>query len=220
MGPRDKHFLEIKELTMDWQNSVENEPETHGRSRHLLSHWFVRLNVSLILVFAIFTAPLAPLASATKLVEAKLAKPKSATSQTGISIVLYGPQQFDRLSGSPATVTQQFSVPTGVIAPYTIHVQNGAMDGTHRVSSGSIQLNGVELFTQNELEDNTPVLSQTVTLQSSNSLAVTLTSAIGSFLTISISGIRTELPAASLVSIDPIRATQGESLVVSLEGQN
>ena len=204
---------------MDWEKLVENEPETHGRSYLLFSRWFIRLNVSLILAFAILTAPLAPIASATKLAEAKLAKPRSTNSQTGATVVFYGPQRFDRLSGSPVTVTEQFSVPSGMVAPYTIRIVNGAADGTHRVSSGTIHLNGVELFTQ-QLEDNTPVLSQTVTLQSSNELAVNLTSAIGSFLTISVSGIRTELPAATLVSIDPIRATQGESLVVSLEGQN
>jgi len=201
---------------MDWQNSVE----TRDRSYRLLSKLFSRLNISLILAFAVLTAPLASIAFSTKLAEAKTANHKSATSQAGSSIVFYGPQRFDRLSGSPVTVTQQFSVPTGVIAPYTIQIQNGAADGTHRVSSGTIHLNGVELFTQNEIEDNTPVLSQTVTLQSSNVLAVTLTSSIGSFLTISFSGTQTVLPPASLVSIDPIRATQGESLIVSLQGQN
>jgi RHS repeat-associated protein len=88
------------------------------------------------------------------------------------------------------------------------------------VSNATIQLNGVELFTHNEINDNTPFVSQTVTLQSSNELVVEITSSIGSFLTISVSGIQTVLPTASLVSIDPTRAVQGETLVVSLQGQN
>ena len=207
---------------MDWQKSLEKEPETRGRTHRVLSTLFFRLSVSLILAFAILTAPLAPIASATKLVEAKAADRSSrlATTQAGDTVVFYGPQQFTRASGSPVTVTQQFSVPFGVVAPFTIQIQNGAPDGTHRVSSATIHLNGVELFTQNEIKDSTPAISQTVPLQSSNVLAVKLTSSIGSFLTISFSGNRIAVPPASLVSINPIRATQGQSLTVALQGQN
>jgi len=208
---------------MDWQNSMENDSNTHGRLWFLLSALFSRVSISLVVAFAIITSTVAPVALATKNVEARYAKvpAKSLTNtQSGATVTFYGPHQFTRDVGSPVTVTEQFSIPSGVIAPYTIEVQNGGPGGWQRVSSATIHLNGVELFTQNEIEDNTPVLSQAVTLQSSNVLAVELTSSIGSFLTISFSGIRTILPPASLVSIDPIRATQGQSLEVLLQGQN
>lgn len=207
---------------MDWQNSPADEQQTPGLAYRFLTLLFSRLNVSLILAFAILTAPLASIASATKLAAATATNrsTKSAATQTGDSVVFYGPRQFTRSSGSPVTVTEQFTIPVGVVAPYTINIQNGAADGTHRVSSATIKLNNVELFTQNEIKDSTPAVAQTVTLQTLNVLSVKLTSSIGSFLTISFSGIRTVLPPASLVSIDPIRATQGQSLTVSLQGQN
>jgi NHL repeat-containing protein len=42
----------------------------------------------------------------------------------------------------------------------------------------------------------------------------------GSFFTISVTGVRSVVPAANLISVNPARATQGESLTVSLQGQN
>lgn len=209
---------------MDWQNSMENDSNTHGRLWFLLNALFSRVSISLVVAFAIITSTVAPVARATKDVEARYAKVPAkpvTNTQSGGTVTFYGPHQFTREAGSPVTVTEQFSIPSGIVAPYTIEVQNGGPDGWRRVSSASIQLNGVELFTQNKIEDNTPVLSRTVTLQSLNVLAVEITSSIGSFLTISVSGIQTVLPPASLVSIDPIRATQGQqSLVVSLQGQS
>ena len=196
---------------MDWQNSMENDSNTHGRLWFLLNALFSRVSISLVVAFAIITSTVAPVARATKDVEARYAKVPAkpvTNTQSGARVTFYGPHQFTREAGSPVTVTEQFSIPSGIIAPYTIEVQNGGPGGWQRVSSASIQLNGVELFTQNKIEDNTPVLSRTVTLQSSNVLAVELTSSIGSFLTISVSGIQTVLPPASLVSIDPIRTAR------------
>src|SRR5215510_810748 len=98
-----------------------------------------RLLLSLLLVFAVVMGSIAPSALATKLATAE--RPVKPTSQTGNSVTFYGPQYFIRGAGSPATVTEQFSIPSGVIAPYTIEVQNGGAGGWQRVSSATIQLN-------------------------------------------------------------------------------
>jgi RHS repeat-associated protein len=215
---------------MDWQNSMEssmessmeNDSNTHGRLWFLLSALFSRVSISLVVAFAVITSTVSPVALAARVTEARYSKvpAKSATNtQSGETVTFYGPRRFDRLSGSPVTVTEQFPIAAGVNPPYTIQIQNGAADGTHRVSSATIHLNGVELFTQNAIKDTTPSLSQTVILQSLNTLQVKLTSAVGSFLTISFTGVRDVLPA-SLASIAPTRATQGQSLAVTLQGQN
>src|SRR6185436_3083421 len=139
---------------MDCTKSFDEYQDKHNK--HVPSIFTVLsppLLLSLLLVFAVVMGSIAPSALATKLATAKRpVKPASTatatTPQSGDSIVFYGPRQFTRASGSPVTVTEQFSVPFGVVAPYTINVLNGAADGSHRVSSASIQLNGVELFTQ------------------------------------------------------------------------
>jgi RHS repeat-associated protein len=211
-----------EEFKMDRTNSFDERQNKHNKYVPTIFRVSPpRLLLSLLLVFAVVMSSIAPVALATKLATAERpVKPATTTPQAGHRVTFYGPQYFIREAGSPVTVTEQFSIPSGVVAPYIIEVQNGGAGGWRRVSNATIQLNGVELFTQNEINDNTPVVSQTVTLQSSNELAVKLTSSIGSFLKISVSGIQTVLPAASLVSIDPILATQGQSLVVSLQGQD
>lgn len=203
---------------MNWNNSMNSKPGSNHPIRTVhASVSLLRFSLTWLLICAVLIATLVP----ARLTAAKEASNRSAVAaQSGESITFYGPRQFERLSGSPGTVTEQFSVPFGVVAPYTIHVQNGAPDGSHRVSSATIHLNGVELFTQNEIKDSTPSLSLTVPLQVSNVLSVRVSSSIGSFLTISFSGIRTVLPPASVPSIHPTRATQGQTLIVSLQGQN
>jgi RHS repeat-associated protein len=176
-----------------------------------------------LLTLAISNGTLAPFALAKDLRIAGTTKRSSSrpiTTQAGDTVTFYGPRRFDRLAGSPVTVTESFVAPLGVLAPYTMQVQNGASDGTHRVSSASIHLNGTALFTQNEIKDSTPSISQVVNLQAVNTLQVKLTSAVGSFLTISITGVRQVVLPAGLQSIDPIRATQGQTQSVILHGEN
>ncbi len=203
---------------MDWKNTFT---ETRRKLSNLLSELFsvfpARLSISLLIVFALLTGPLFRLAFDKSVWAANVTVP---IVQAGDTIVFYGPRRFERATGSPVTVTEQFTIPFGVVAPYTVVVENGAPDGTHRVSSAAIYLNGVELFTQNTIKDSAPTLSQTVSLQTLNQLQVRLTSAAGSFLTVSVTGTRTVLPPAYLLSVNPVRGTQGQTLSVALQGQN
>src|SRR6185369_13603964 len=108
---------------------------------------------------------------------------------SGAGITLFGPRRFDRTSGLPNQYVEQFSLPPGTTSPYTIHIQNGSLDGTNRVSSATVKLNGVDvLLTQNELNQNVPSLDRTVTLNAQNQLNVSLTSDPGSYLIIYITG--------------------------------
>ncbi len=206
---------------MNWNHSIDRKPGSIHRTRIVTaSESLPRFSLSLLLIFAVLTATLIPIRLTTAKEPWNRPAKAAPRAQSGETVTFYGPRQFDRQSGPPVTVTEQFSIPFGVIAPYTIQVVNGAPNGTQRVSSATIRLNGVELFSQNEIKDSTPAVSQTVALQTLNVLEVRLTSAVGSFLTISFTGIRTVLPPASLVSIHPTRATQGQTLTVALQGQN
>ena len=66
--------------------------------------------------------------------------PAQAQSQT-----VFGPQQFERTTGPPNLFTETFTVPTNVGPPFQLHIDNGLPDGTKRVSSATITLNGVRV---------------------------------------------------------------------------
>ncbi len=136
-------------------------------------------------------------------------------AQSSDTLTIYGPRRFDRVSGPPATVTDQFALPSDAVPPFTILVQNGDSNGSNRVSSATITLNGTEVFTQRDFNQNTATLTKQVSLIASNTIAVRLSSAPGSFLTITITSAR-----SSLASILPGSGTQGQSVTVTLHGTN
>ncbi|MEK6804385.1 MAG: LamG-like jellyroll fold domain-containing protein, partial [Nitrospirota bacterium] len=99
--------------------------------------------------------------------------------------VLFGPQQYTRTAGPPNQSTDTFTLPTGTTAPYTLHIVNGNANGTNRISSARVTLNGTEIAGPTDFGQNVVVVDRTVILQATNTLQVRLTSAPGSFLTIS-----------------------------------
>ncbi|HSS20957.1 MAG TPA: hypothetical protein VLL54_12855, partial [Pyrinomonadaceae bacterium] len=101
---------------------------------------------------------------------------------------IFGPRRFDRTNGPPNQYVEQFSLPPGITSPFTLHIQNGATDGTSRVSSATVKLNGVDLVTPSDLNQNVASLDRTVTLSANNQLDVRVASAPGSYLIINICG--------------------------------
>jgi hypothetical protein len=104
--------------------------------------------------------------------------------------IIFGPARFDRTTGEPNKYLEQFSLPAGLAGPYTLHFQNGEPDGTHRVSSVTVKLNGVDILAPSDLNQNVANVDRTVTLTSANSLEVRLASNPGSYLIINITGDR------------------------------
>ena len=100
--------------------------------------------------------------------------------------VLFGPKTYTRTAGPPNSFTDTFTLPAGTTAPYTLHVVNGNANGTNRISSATIKLNGVEILDPNDFGQNVAVLDRTVALQATNTLEIRLTSAPGSFITVSV----------------------------------
>jgi len=100
--------------------------------------------------------------------------------------VLFGPKQYTRTAGPPNQFTDTFTLPSGTTAPYTLHVLNGNANGTNRISSATVKLNGLQIVSPNDFGQNVAVLDRTVALQASNTVEVRLTSAPGSFITVSV----------------------------------
>lgn len=100
--------------------------------------------------------------------------------------VLFGPKQYTRTAGPPNIFTDTFTLPAGTTAPYTLHVVNGNTNGTNRISSATVTLNGAQILGPSDFGQNVAIIDRTVTLQASNQLEIRLTSAPGSFITLSV----------------------------------
>ncbi|MBC8029832.1 MAG: Ig-like domain-containing protein [Pyrinomonadaceae bacterium] len=107
---------------------------------------------------------------------------------SGSSMMIFGPRRFDRTTGPPNQYVEQFSLPSGVTSPYTLHIQNGEPNGSNRVSSATVKLNGIDILTPSDLNQNVAGLDRIVTLAANNQLDVRLASSPGSYLIINIIG--------------------------------
>lgn len=115
-----------------------------------------------------------------------LAMGLALTAPAFAQTVLFGPKQYTRTAGPPNQFTDTFTLPAGTTAPYTLHVVNGNANGTNRISSATVKLNGVQIAGPNDFGQNVAVIDRAVALQASNTLEIRLTSAPGSFLVVSV----------------------------------
>lgn len=97
---------------------------------------------------------------------------------------LFGPEKFTREVGTPDTFSRSFAA-CNTEATYRLVVENGAA-GRDRVSSATLQLNGVEVVRSSDLNQRVERFEKEVTLQGDNTLAVRLASNPGGYLTVSI----------------------------------
>jgi hypothetical protein len=113
---------------------------------------------------------------------------KVYASTAGGSIGVFGPERYDRTTGSPNEYSATFSLPVGAASPFLLIVQNGDASGTNRVSSGWVYINGTQVVGPSDFNQNVATITRTVTLTSQNTLQVTLASKPGSYIIINIGG--------------------------------
>lgn len=140
-------------------------------------------------------------------------------TQNTETFAVYGPHRFNRTPGQPVHVIENFSIPADAAAPFTILVENGSPGESSRVSSATIKLNGTNLYTSNDFNQNVSLLTEPVTLAAINTLEVKLASAPGSYLTVTFTATRVA-SQPTLDSVAPARTTQGQTLNVTLRGIN
>lgn len=99
---------------------------------------------------------------------------------------LFGPKIYTRGPGAPVTITDAFTLPAGAQSPFLLCVVNGAPDGTLRVSSASIKLNGQDVFRPRDFNQQVSTLSAAIEPSAANNLQARLMSAPGSYLTITL----------------------------------
>lgn len=115
--------------------------------------------------------------------------------------VIFGPKRYTR--GSNTTDTFTDALPRCGGDPCQLVVLNGNMDGTNRLSSATVSLNGVVIFGPSDFSQQVYRLARPLSLNAANSLTVSLGSIPGSFLTISVECARTvklEIDGATGVS--------------------
>src|SRR5262245_6305118 len=98
--------------------------------------------------------------------------------------VAFGPKQYIRDAGPPDTFTETFQYDG--TSPCQIVVVNGKADGTQRISSASISLNGQQIVGPKDFNQQIGEIVKAVVLAGQNQLSTTLRSKPGSDLTVSV----------------------------------
>jgi Glucodextranase, domain B/Bacterial Ig domain len=112
----------------------------------------------------------------------------------------FGPRTFIRATGKPVTETLSFSPSSQLTGPFTLHLTNGQPDGTNRVDTGTVILNGLVVADSSRFNENVVEFSQTVSIQTTNALQVQLQGAPGDRLTIEIMGFDAMAPHVTISS--------------------
>ena len=131
------------------------------------------------------------------------------------SFLVFGPEHFVRTTGTPVTETRTFSISATAAPPYRFCLVNGDIDGTNRVSSASIVLNGQEVFTQSQFNQTVSGLMTQVSLQPANTLLVTLAGQPGGFLDLCVTATDTTPPVITIIAPPPNLLTNDTIVIVS-----
>ena len=98
--------------------------------------------------------------------------------------LVFGPQTYERTTGSVDTYVDHFEAPTA--GPMVLVLNNGDQEGS-RIDSATVEINGVVVVGPQDLNEQVPGLHRLVELQTGpNEIRVELTGAPGSFLTLAV----------------------------------
>lgn len=122
-----------------------------------------------------------------------------------VTAPVFGPQTYVRTTGAPNGYTTTFSLPGWIVSPYNLHIVNGDANGSNRVSisSATVVLNGVQVAGPSDFNQNVATIDRSVTLQTTNTLQVTLSSKPGSYLTISAFGTNADHTPPRITIVTP-----------------
>jgi hypothetical protein len=111
-----------------------------------------------------------------------------------------GLHTFIRRTGKPVKETVTFDLPPQFVEPYVLNMTSGNPDGSNRVDSATITLNGILIFDPNDFNEQTGSLSQVVSLLPTNTLNVQIKGAPGDLLAVEIIGYDNTLPSVTITS--------------------
>ena len=127
-------------------------------------------------------------------------------------ITLFGPIEFIRLNGEPATKTVTFDSPI-YVKQGTITIYNGESNDKHRVTSGNVLFNGQPIMAPKDFKKKNPRLQQAVEINEHNTITVILRSKPGTHIAMWITAV---VPEPQLeASIAPTEINAGETATLS-----
>jgi PKD repeat protein len=102
-------------------------------------------------------------------------------------VTFFGPKQYTRSTGKSVTEMDTFICPPGYAGPgFTLRVIDGDSQGNHRVSSGVIKVNSLEVIGPSDFNQNVGLIERTIDLTAGNEISVKLNSKPNSFVIIDI----------------------------------
>lgn len=131
--------------------------------------------------------------------------------------IVFGSAVYERSAGKPITEKITFTSPTSG-TDFMMKIHNGDDHGNHRVSSGTVTLNGIQIAGPSDFNQSIEWIERTVSINSMNELSVNLASPPGSFITITIVGVGFG-PGVS-ISASPETIQTGESSTLSWSSSN
>src|SRR5262249_8898021 len=92
----------------------------------------------------------------------------SASPATGGQVTVFGHQKYLRTTGAPNQYPSTFLLPPWALAPFVLHIQNGAATGGNRVSSATIVFNGVQIAGPSDFSQQVTSIDRDVSLSQQN----------------------------------------------------
>ena len=139
-----------------------------------------------------------------------LVVPSPPIAQANPDQLVFGPQQFLGTGGAPHHYTETFSISSSVEEPFLLHIVNGNHDGTNRLSSAWVSVNGVQVAGPRDFNNNVAIVERAVQLNPSNNLDVKVAGQPGGFLSITVLGTAI-LPTPTRLTPDPLTITVGST---------
>ncbi len=99
---------------------------------------------------------------------------------------VFGPAVYQRDTAKPVVVDKNFSVTNA--GSYILCIINGDAAGNNRISSAVISINGIEVVSPNEFNQQVGTITKPVTLNKDNLISVEVRSSPGSYITVTILG--------------------------------
>lgn len=117
------------------------------------------------------------------------------------TFVVWGPQTFQRVTGKPVEQLISFTVPAAAGSPQWLYLENGLADASHRVTSGEIKLNDVDIVKTDDLNQQVAALVRPVTMHAgTNQISVKLDGAPGSQFTLRLVATDTTAPTITILA--------------------
>src|SRR5439155_25367565 len=107
----------------------------------------------------------------------------------GDTVAIWGPLQFNGSEGQGQTYMEQFTTTVTPGRLYTLHLVNGAPDGTHRASKVTVNLNGFEVVSQTEVTQAIGQLDRVVAVTDVDTILIVVAGSGDPYIALSVLSI-------------------------------